>query len=150
MRDPWDKFFMKIAREVATRATCDRKLVGCVLVQENNIVATGYNGSVPKWDHCDDVGHIVIDGSCVRTTHAEQNAICQAAKRGIPLRGSTAYVTCEPCWVCFKLLITAGVERIVYVDLYRSEDKILKEKKREIIDQLGLRFERFVEEVGED
>lgn len=146
MREPWDNFFMRIAREVASRATCDRKHVGAVLVVNNNIVATGYNGSIPGMEHCDDVGHIVIDGSCVRTTHAEQNAICQAAKRGTSLTDSTAYITCEPCWTCFKLLITSGVIRMVYCDPYGSEDSLLKDKKIETIRKLGIRYEEFRED----
>lgn len=147
MRDSWDSFFMRVAREVATRATCDRKHVGAIIVRDNNIIATGYNGSIPKMEHCNEVGHIVIDGSCVRTTHAEQNALCQAAKRGVALQDSTAYVTCEPCWTCFKLLITSGVTRIVFVDPYNSEDSTLKGKKLEVVRKLGIRYEEFQEKL---
>lgn len=137
---------MKIAREVATRATCDRKHVGCLLVRDNHILATGYNGSIPGMDHCDDVGHIVINGQCLRTTHAEQNAICQAGKYGTSIQGATAYVTCEPCWVCFKLLLTCGITRIVYDDLYRSEDQVLKDEKRDILYRLGVKYEKYKEQ----
>lgn len=143
MRDTWDKFFMKIAREVATRATCDRKHVGCLLVKDNQILATGYNGSVPGMDHCDDVGHIVINGACLRTTHAEQNAIAQAAKRGTSIDGATAYVTCEPCWTCFKLLLSCNIKRIVFSDLYASEDQRLKDEKNTILQQTGIGYEKF-------
>lgn len=146
MREPWDKFFIQIAREVATRATCDRKHVGCLLVKENHILATGYNGSIPGMDHCDDEGHIMIEGSCVRTTHAEQNALAQAAKYGTSINGATAYITCEPCWVCFKLLLTCGVKRMVYVEPYNSEDASLKEQKTNILHRMGIKYEQFKEE----
>lgn len=145
MRDSWDKFFIRIAREVATRATCDRKHVGCLLVKNNHILATGYNGSIPGQPHCNEAGHIVVNGACLRTTHAEQNAITQAAKYGISVDGATAYVTCEPCWTCFKLLLTCNIKRIVFCDSYNSEDKILKEEKVTILQNTGIQYERFTE-----
>lgn len=145
MRDSWDKFFMKIAREVATRATCDRKHVGCLLVKDNHILATGYNGSIPGQPHCTDAGCIVIDGSCLRTTHAEQNAIAHASKFGIGINGATAYITCEPCWTCFKLLLTCNIERIVFCDSYNSDNKLLKDEKLSVLERTGVQYERFKE-----
>jgi dCMP deaminase len=133
---------MTLAQAVATRATCDRKHVGAVFVRNNRILATGYNGSMPEMDHCDDIGHMMVEGSCLRTTHAEQNAICQAAENGVTLKGATAYITCEPCWTCFKLLITCGVKKIVYEELYGSEEQLLKDKKLETVKRLGIRYEQ--------
>ncbi len=119
-RATWDQYFMNIAREVATRATCDRKHVGAVLVRDRSILATGYNGSLRGLKHCDEVGHLMEDGHCVRTVHAEANAVVQAAKNGVRIDGSTAYVTASPCWNCFRLLVNAGVSRIVFGEFYRD------------------------------
>lgn len=142
MRDNWDIFFMNIAREVATRATCNRKHVGAILTIDNSIVATGYNGSISKMGHCDDIGHLMHNGSCVRTIHAEVNAIANAVKRGVVLNNSTVYITCEPCWNCFKILIASGVCRIVYDEPYNTEEKFFKEKKNEVIKQLKIKYEK--------
>ncbi len=121
MRKSWDAYFMDIAREVASRATCDRKHVGCVLVKDKYLIATGYNGSVGGLAHCDEVGHMIVNGHCERTSHAEANAIVQAAKHGVSTDGATAYITASPCWGCFKLLASAGVRRIVFGEFYRDE-----------------------------
>lgn len=121
-RPTWDEYFMRLTEEVARRATCDRGRCGCVVVKDKRIVATGYVGSPPGLPHCDDVGHLLKtvaddDGTvrehCVRTTHAEQNAICQAARHGISLAGATLYCTMEPCRVCAMLLISVGIQRVV-------------------------------------
>lgn len=120
-RKSWDEYFMNIAVQVATRATCDRKHVGAVLVKDKFIVATGYNGSIGGLAHCDEVGHMMINGHCERTTHAEANAVVQAAKRGACTDGTTAYVTASPCWHCFKILAGSGVKRIVFLEFYRDE-----------------------------
>lgn len=111
---------MNIAREVATRATCDRKHVGAVIVRERSILATGYNGSLRGLAHCDDEGHLMEDGHCVRTVHAEANAIVQAARNGVRIEGSTIYVTASPCWGCFRLIVNAGIVRIVFGEFYRD------------------------------
>lgn len=121
MRKSWDEYFMDIAKAVSTRATCDRKHVGCVLVKDKYIIATGYNGSVSGLPHCDEVGHMMVNGHCERTSHAEANAIVQAAKHGVSTDGATAYITASPCWHCFKLLASAGIKRIVYGEFYRDE-----------------------------
>jgi len=121
VRKSWDEYFMDIAKEVSTRATCDRKHVGCVLVRDKTIIATGYNGSVAGLPHCDEVGHMMVNGHCERTTHAEVNAVVQAAKHGAMTDGCTAYITASPCWQCFKVLASAGVRRIVFAEFYRDE-----------------------------
>ena len=115
---------MNFAHAASMRSTCDRKHVGCVLVVDRQIIATGYNGSVPGAEHCDDVGHDMVDGHCVRTIHAEVNAVAQAARSGIATRGATAFVNTFPCWQCFKVLAGAGIERVVYDDLYREDKRV--------------------------
>ncbi len=129
-RKDWDRYFMEIALVVATRATCDRKHVGAVIVRERTILSTGYNGSIRGMAHCDEVGHMMEDGHCVRTIHAEANSILQAAKNGVNIDGATIYTTASPCWPCFKLIANAGVRRIVYGELYR--DTRIFEVAREI------------------
>jgi len=120
-RVPWDQYFMQIATDVATRATCDRKHVGAVIVRDRTILSTGYNGSIRGMDHCDDAGHMMEDGHCVATIHAEQNAIIQAAKNGTAIDGSIIYTTASPCWPCFKMIANAGMKRIVFAEFYRDE-----------------------------
>ena len=112
-RASWDEYFMSIAQVVATRSTCPRKYVGAVLVRNRTILSTGYNGSIRGMPHCSDVGHMMEDGHCVATIHAEANAIIQAARNGVNIEGATNYVTASPCWNCFKQLANAGVTRIV-------------------------------------
>ncbi len=112
---------MALARQVSTRATCDRKHVGAVIVRDKNILSTGYNGSLPGLPHCDDVGHLMEDGHCVRTLHAEANALMQAAKHGTRVEGATIYITASPCFHCFKLIASAGIKRICYGEFYRDE-----------------------------
>lgn len=120
-RASWDEYFMNIATEVATRSTCDRKHVGAVIVRDKTILSTGYNGSVRGLGHCDDEGHMMEDGHCVRTIHAETNAIIQAAKNGTAIEGATIYVTASPCWPCFKTIANAGIRRIVFREFYRDQ-----------------------------
>lgn len=119
-RPTWDNYFMDMARMAATRSTCDRAQIGCVLVRDNRMLTSGYNGSVSGLDHCDDVGHLMDNGHCVRTLHAEQNAIGQAAMHGIAIKGATAYVTHFPCTLCAKMLINVGVWRVVYLHDYAN------------------------------
>lgn len=125
-RPSWDEYFMDIARKAATRGTCDRKQVGCLLVHDRRIIATGYNGSISGTAHCDDIDHDMVESHCVRTIHAEANAVADAARRGVSLLGSTAYVTALPCWNCFKLLVQAGIKRVVYDEPYRATDELAK------------------------
>jgi dCMP deaminase len=119
-RSSWDQYFMDIARQVATRATCDRKHVGAVVVRDRTILSTGYNGSIRGLPHCDEVGHMMENGHCVATVHAEANAILQAAKNGVRIDGATLYTTASPCWPCFKLIANSGCVRIVYGEFYRD------------------------------
>ncbi|MBK8251863.1 MAG: dCMP deaminase family protein [Polyangiaceae bacterium] len=120
-RASWDEYFMRIAVEVSSRATCDRKHVGAVIVRDKSILATGYNGSIRGLNHCDEDGHMMEDGHCVRTIHAECNAIIQAARNGVRIEGSSIYVTASPCWGCFKMIANAGINRIVFGEFYRDE-----------------------------
>jgi len=122
MRPEWDSYFMKIAYAVSERSTCDRAFVGCVLVLDKRILTTGFNGSPKGQPHCEEVGHLMVEGHCVRTIHAETNAIIQAALHGVSTKGSTCYVTHMPCINCTKALINAGIVRLVYNVSYR-EDK---------------------------
>ena len=120
-RASWDDYFMNIAREIATRATCDRKHVGAAIVRDRCILATGYNGSVRGLEHCDDVGHMMEDGHCVRTIHAEANAIIQAARHGTSIEGAGIYITASPCWSCFRMIANDGIRRIVFGEFYRDD-----------------------------
>ncbi len=120
-RKSWDEYFMAIATQVATRATCDRKHVGAVIVRNRTILSTGYNGSVRGVAHCDEIGHLMEGGHCVRTIHAECNAIIQAAKNGVAIDGADIYVTASPCWPCFKMIVNAGIRRIVFGEFYRDD-----------------------------
>jgi dCMP deaminase len=119
-RASWDEYFMRIAREVSTRATCDRKHVGAVIVRDRSILATGYNGSIRGLEHCDEAGHMMEDGHCVRTIHAEANAIIQAARNGVRIEGGAIYVTASPCWACFRMIANAGLVQIVFGEFYRD------------------------------
>jgi len=121
MRADWDDYFMEIAKVVSSRATCDRKHVGALIVRDRIILSTGYNGSIRGMPHCDDVGHMMENGHCVSTIHAEANSILQAAKNGVRIDGADLYTTASPCWPCFKLIANAGLRRIVYGEFYRDE-----------------------------
>ena len=136
-RVSWETYFMNIAKEVATRSTCDRKNVGAVIVRDKTILSTGYNGSIKGLPHCDDAGHEMVDGHCIRTTHAEANAIVQAAKNGVKINESEIYVTASPCYNCFKLIANAGIKIILYQELYR-DDRIINRAKEVGIKLIGL------------
>jgi dCMP deaminase len=138
MRPDWDTYFMKIAEDAATRSTCDRALIGALLVKDRYIIATGYNGSPRGLEHCDEVGHLMVDGHCVRTVHAEQNAIVQAAVHGVVTVDTTCYVTHFPCLICTKLLINAGINRIVYNVDYRMDPIAVDMLKQVGVDILKL------------
>ena len=123
-RQPWNEYFMSIARGLAERSSCDRAYVGAVIVnQDNRIIATGYNGSVgSKTPQCDDNGHVMRDGHCIATLHAEINCIAYCAREGISLKNSNIYVTHFPCLNCTKALIQSGIRKIYYMDDYRVDD----------------------------
>ena len=112
-RPIWDEYFLKLAMLASERSTCPRMHCGCVLVKDRFVLATGYNGSIPGQPHCEDEGCLIVDGHCVRTNHAEINALVQAAIHGVNISGSTAYITNMSCTTCAKALIAAGIKRVV-------------------------------------
>lgn len=128
-RASWDEYFMRIAQQAASRSTCDRKHVGAVIVRDKTVLSTGYNGSIRGLPHCDDVGHMMENGHCVATVHAEANAIIQAARNGTSIDKADIYITASPCWNCFKLIANSGIRRIFYLEFYRDE-KILTVAKQ--------------------
>ena len=119
-RPSWDEYFLKVAMLVSERATCPRMHVGCVLVKDKQILATGYNGSIPGDAHCEDDGCIIVDNHCVRTNHAEINAIAQCASHGVRTKGATAYVTNMPCTTCSKALVASGIKEIIVFSDYHD------------------------------
>lgn len=142
---------MEIARAVAERGTCDRGKSGAVIVKDKQILVTGYVGSPKGLPHCDDVGHKMeewthSDGTkrqhCVRTTHAEQNALCQAAKLGIAVDGATIYCKMTPCLTCAKMIINAGIQRVVCEKKYHAGDESQK-----LLIKAGIMFEVLSDEV---
>jgi dCMP deaminase len=120
-RVSWDRYFMNLAREAATRSTCPRKSVGALVVRDKAILATGYNGSIRGLPHCTEVGCLMENEHCVRTVHAEANALLQAARHGVSIDKADIYVTASPCWDCFKLIANAGIARVLYGEFYRDE-----------------------------
>jgi dCMP deaminase len=140
MRPSWDEYFLKITDLVATRSTCLRRRVGAVLVLEKRVLATGYNGAPSGLAHCLDVGCLREQGDIpsgqrqelCRGIHAEQNAIIQAARHGISISGSVLYSTTQPCVTCTKMLINAGVTRILYFEGYADE------LSRQMLDEAGI------------
>ena len=142
---------MDLAHSVSKRATCDRGRAGCVIVRDKQILVTGYVGSPRGLKHCDDVGHLMKkvvhdDGStsqhCVRTVHAEQNAIAQAARRGISLDGGTIYVRMTPCRTCAMLIINCGIERVVCEKKYHAGSE-----SEEMLKEAGIKLDYFSEEI---
>lgn len=120
-RVSWERYFMNLAVQAATRSTCPRKSVGAVIVRDKTVLSTGYNGSIRGAPHCTEVGCLMENDHCERTVHAEANAIVQAARHGTRLEGSEIYVTASPCFNCFKLIANAGLKRILYGEFYRDE-----------------------------
>lgn len=151
IRPSWDEYFLEISRTVATRATCNRGRSGCVIVRNRQILVTGYVGSPMGLPHCDDVGHqmkkvIHEDGSvtqhCVRTVHAEQNAITQAARLGVAIEGATLYCKMTPCRTCAMLIINCGIKRVVCEKKYHAGAE-----SEEMFKQVGVKLEFVDEEV---
>ncbi len=150
-RPSWDEYFMEIAHTVSKRATCDRGRSGCVIARERQILVTGYVGSPKGLAHCDQVGHqmkkmLHEDGHttmhCVRTVHAEQNAICQAARLGISIEGATLYCRMTPCRVCAMLIINCGITRVVCEKKYHAGLE-----SEEMFAQAGVVLEYFNQEI---
>lgn len=125
-RIPWQQYFMMQALVISQRSTCDRALVGSVLVKDDRLIATGYNGSVTGEPHCDDIGHLMVDGHCVRTIHSEMNTLIQCAKNGITTENTEIYVTYFPCFNCTKCLVQAGIIKINYYYDYHDNPLTLK------------------------
>ena len=144
-RPSWDKYFLEIVKVVASRATCNRGRNGAVIAKNRRILTTGYVGSPIGLPHCDEVGHMLhdvvdengkISKHCVRTIHAEQNAILQAALHGVSTEGATIYVKFVPCFVCAKMIINAGIKRVVSGRRYHADEltrKIFKEAQVELV-----------------
>ncbi len=151
VRPSWDEYFMEIAETVSKRATCDRGRSGCVVVRDRQILVTGYVGAPKGLPHCDEVGHqlkqmIHEDGHvtqhCVRTVHAEQNAICQAAKLGISLNGATLYCRMTPCRTCAMLIINCGIVRVVCGSKYHAGAE-----SEQMFKDAGVKLEFFSDQV---
>lgn len=150
-RPTWDEYFFGIAREAARRSTCLRRQVGAVLVKDKRILATGYNGAPSGVRHCLEVGclrerHGIASGhrhELCRGLHAEQNAIVQAALHGVSVKSSTLYCTHQPCSLCVKMLINAGVDQLVYLEGYPDELAL------ELLDEAGVAHRHYVREEAE-
>lgn len=121
----WIDYFLRIAREAASRSTCDRKSVGAVIVRDRTIISTGYNGVVSHVEHCNHEaeGTLSPESTCEDAVHAEANAIIQAARNGVCIEGARIYTTLEPCYYCTKLIVNSGINTIIYEDEYRSEKR---------------------------
>ncbi len=150
-RPSWDEYFMEIARTVGARATCDRGKVGVVIVKDRHILATGYAGAPKGLPHCDDAGHLIrvtydeknnLIENCIRTTHAEINAIVQAALSGVSIKGGTIYCKMEPCLSCTKSLINAGIVRVVCEKKYHDAGLA-----REFLKQAGVELVTLSDEI---
>jgi dCMP deaminase len=149
-RPSWEEYFMDITHLVAKRSTCLRRHVGALLVKDKKILATGYNGAPSRLEHCLDIGCLrqkqgIPSGErheLCRGLHAEQNAIIQAAYHGVEIRGATLYCTNHPCIICSKMLMNAGIQRIVYAEGYA--DVLAKE----MIKESGIDVEKFSRKVG--
>ncbi|MEK7107889.1 MAG: cytidine/deoxycytidylate deaminase family protein [Patescibacteria group bacterium] len=146
-RPSWDEYFLGIMSSVGARATCDRGRAGCVIVKDKRIISTGYVGAPAGCKHCDEVGHemhtvINDDGTqsrhCIRTTHAEQNAIAQAARASVSTAGAFLYCQMCPCYTCAKMIINAGIKRVVAENGYHSA-----KRSKEIFKEAGVKFEQF-------
>ncbi|MDC7233280.1 MAG: cytidine/deoxycytidylate deaminase family protein [Spirochaetales bacterium] len=153
IRPSWDEYFMEVCEAISKRATCDRGRSGCVIARDRQILVTGYVGAPPGLPHCDEAGHqfktmVHEDGHksqhCVRTVHAEQNAICQAAKRGVSLEGATLYCRMTPCRTCCMLIISCGIKRIVCERKYHAGAE-----SEEMFKMAGITLEYKYEEVQE-
>ena len=119
-RPNWDSYFKEIVQVTSKRSPCDRLNVGCLLVNDNRIISQGYNGFLPGCDH----KSVVRDGHEQATVHAEQNALCDCAKRGVSCKDSIAYITHYPCIICTRLLLASGIKQIKYIENYKNDDLV--------------------------
>ena len=150
-RPSWDEYFMEVCEAISKRATCDRGRSGCVIAKDKQLLVTGYVGAPAGLPHCDEIGHqmkqlIHEDGKIsnhrVRTVHAEQNAICQAAKRGIPIDGATLYCRMTPCRTCAMLIINCGIIRVVCQSRYHDG-----EDSEKMFEKAGIKLEYISKEI---
>ncbi|TAA68328.1 ComE operon protein 2 [Planococcus salinarum] len=132
-RITWDQFFMAQSHLLALRSTCTRLAVGATIVRDRRIIAGGYNGSISGGDHCIDKGCYVVDGHCVRTIHAEMNALLQCSKYGVSVNGADMYVSHFPCLQCTKSIIQAGISRLYYAADYKNHEYAI-----ELLEQAGV------------
>ena len=151
IRPSWDEYFIELANAASKRATCDRGRSGCVIVRDRQVLITGYVGSPKGLPHCDDVGHLMkkiihdddtVTQHCMRTVHAEQNAICQAARRGIALEGGTLYCRMTPCRTCTMLIINCGIERVVCEYRYHAA-----RESEQMFQEAGIKLDYFSDKV---
>lgn len=152
-RIPWHEYFMAQSVLLSLRSTCSRLAVGATIVRDKRIIAGGYNGSVSGDVHCIDEGCYVVDNHCVRTIHAEMNAILQCAKFGVPTEEAEIYVTHFPCLQCTKMILQAGIRKIHYLKDYRNDDYALNliEKAGATVDQVVLSTKYFTDiQFGQD
>lgn len=140
MRINRETMFMRIANIVSERSTCSRLKVGAVLVKDSRIISTGYNGASKGLTHCDDSGCEMENGSCIRTVHAETNVIAFAAKNGITTDGAILYTTHAPCYSCAKLLVNAGISKVVFENEYRIK------KGLRLLEECGVHIHEYVDE----
>jgi dCMP deaminase len=152
-RPTWDEYFMEVANTVAKRASCDRGRSGCVIARDKQILVTGYVGSPRGLPHCDEVGHLMksvhhedghVSQHCMRTVHAEQNAICQAARLGISLEKGTLYCRMTPCRTCAMLIINCGIVKVVCEREYHAGSE-----SEEMFRQAGIILEFVHNEIQE-
>ncbi|WP_405101082.1 ComE operon protein 2 [Oceanobacillus sp. FSL H7-0719] len=136
-RISWDQYFMAQSHLLALRSTCTRLMVGATIVRDKRIIAGGYNGSVSGSTHCVDDGCYVIDGHCVRTVHAEANALLQCAKFGVPTDGADIYVTHFPCLQCCKQLIQSGIQTVFYAEDYHNHEYAI-----ELFEEAGVKTKK--------
>ncbi len=150
-RPSWDEYFMQLTEIIGSRGSCDRGRSGCIITLDNRIMSTGYVGSPIGLAHCDEIGHEMhtvthADGSttrhCIRTTHAEQNAICEAARMGISINGSTLYCKMTPCYTCAKMIINTGIKRVVCAQDYHASTR-----SKEIFKDAGIEFDLLSDKV---
>ena len=152
-RPSWDDYFMEVANAISKRATCDRGKSGCVIARDRQLIVSGYVGSPSGFEHCDEVGHQIkrvthengeVTEHCMRTVHAEQNAICQAARLGVSIAGATVYTRMTPCRTCAMLLINCGIKRVVCERRYHKGTE-----SEEMFEHAGIELEFMNDEVQE-
>ena len=150
-RPSWDDYFMEVAHAISKRATCDRGKSGCVIARDRQLIVSGYVGAPSGFPHCDEVGHQIkkvthengdVTEHCMRTVHAEQNAICQAARLGVSIAGATVYTRMTPCRTCAMLLVNCGITRVVCERRYQHSAE-----SEDILEEAGIQLDYKYDEV---